>query len=89
MGKNKEEKKLEKQDKKRLKAELKLDKKRLKTQPPSSSVGQEFAVSQEPPKVKGQGEPVPWYRDPAWVRAIIGIATLIVAIIALFVGFYW
>ena len=60
-----------KREKKRLKAQVKTEKARLKSDGPQ-------APSPEPEKS-------PWYKDPHWVRAIIAIATLIVMVVTLIV----
>lgn len=81
MGTNndKSKKKLEKIEKKRIKAHYKLEKKRLE-------VGSEASQPEVPPV--SQPKAVPWYKDPAWLRAIVGIASLIVAIISLFLIYF-
>ncbi len=93
MGKDKD-----KLEKKRIKAEAKAQKKRLKagkepvlaeteaprTQPPTTKT----IVPTEPSEQKERVEKVPWYKNPDWIRAIIGIASLIVAIIILMLNIY-
>ena len=96
MGKNQNSKELAKLEKKRLKAQIKQEKKRLKTKEEVSE--QEGPLNKQarpgPSEVlqpKKQSEPVikvPWYKNPDWVRAIAAIASLIVAIIAIFIGLF-
>ena len=59
-------------EKKRLKAQVKVDKARAKSAmlPPESS------------PVSGK---VPWHKDPNWVRAIIAIASFVVMVITLII----
>ena len=57
-------------DKKRMKAQLKAEKAKAKAGFDSKSQGPHENIK-------------PWYKDPNWIRAVIAIATLVVAIIAL------
>jgi hypothetical protein len=100
MGSKPEKDKVDKQDKKRLKAEYKLEKKRLKAQQnlatvPGSTSRTEFSkehagslTAREPGRIQQPLEKVPWYKDSGWIRALVGIASLIVAIIAILISLY-
>lgn len=68
--------------KKRLKAEYKIEKKILKTV-------EEKDTTSEPtqPIVQTSGQ-IPLYKDSGWLRAIIGLASLIVTIIAILITLY-
>jgi hypothetical protein len=80
----------DKAEKKRLKAQYKLEKKGLRAQTQS--------VREQPIEPKGEPEhsikttspmeKIPWYKNPDWIRAIAAIASLIVAMIAIFIGIY-
>jgi hypothetical protein len=76
---------LEKAEKKRLKAQVKLEKKRNNqderlVSKKTSSAG----VSSGTQKIETKPKTVPWYKNPDWVRAIVAIVTLIIALIALY-----
>ena len=100
MGSRPEKDKVDKQDKKRLKAEYKLEKKKLKAQQsramvPGSTPRTEFSREQagsltarEPGRIQQPSEKVPWFKDSGWIRALVGIASLIVAIIAILISLY-
>ena len=60
----------DKVEKKRLKAQVKAEKARIK-------------AGDDPASPSQQAHPNPWYKDPNWVRVIIALATLIVTILAL------
>lgn len=92
MGKDKN-----KAEKKRLKAQIKHDKKRAKMAARAATGIQEAKATPEERQKMGDGdehprelekETRPWYKNPEWVRAIAAIASLIVAIIAIFLSFY-
>ena len=76
----------DKLEKKRMKAQYKLEKKHAKHQP---------VIPQEDPDVPKQNSSQteqkvrPWYKDPGWLRAVVGILSLIVAIIAIVLSFYF
>ena len=88
-----EEKELAKAEKKRQKALVKMAKKEKDLEPsddlkendvPSGEVGT-ASTEEVPPK-----EPVvlvvpkgPWYKNPEWVRAIIAMASLVIAMLTL------
>ena len=80
--------KADKAEKKRLKAQYKLDKKRAKLDAGSGREGGDSARdrsdSSEPEQKVEIADKMPWYKDPAWVRAIATIASLVVAIIVAF-----
>jgi len=97
---SKEEAKLEK---KRLKTEMKLEKKRAKeddggrtpatenepgapASPPSKQQNKTSAPAPAPSPPPP--EKIPWYKNPEWIRAIAGIASLIVAVIAILLKVY-
>jgi hypothetical protein len=80
--------KLDKQEKKRLKAQYKLEKKRVKAPEKFEPERLPGALERGEYKVPQRADKIPWYKDPAWLRAIAAIATLIVAIIALIVSLY-
>ena len=104
MGKDKVREKLEK---KRLKAQMKLEKKRRKGKDkdvlmpepepaPKPTPVEPVPVESEPkpgyePKAESKQRPtqtseipsMPWYKNPEWVRAIVAIASLIVALTVL------
>ena len=95
MGSNKD-----KLEKKRLKAQIKLEKKRakqdgqvqaaaaVKKQTKTDLAGKKVeAASGNVETVPAAGAQVPWYKNPDWLRAIAGIASLIVAIIAIIITF--
>lgn len=92
MSSAKVKKNLDKEEKKRLKAQYKLDKKRLKVQehlPPKNA--ERIHTGYTSWGTSAAQEPVleiPWYKNPVWLRAVAAIATLIVAIIALISSFY-
>ena len=66
-----------KMEKKRLKAQVKAEKARLKAgSPPSNELSAQSISSSQPEKD-------PWYKDPHWVKAIVGLATLVIMIITL------
>jgi len=100
MGSKQEKDKLDKQEKKRLKAEYKVEKKRLKAQQnlargSGSTPHTDFSKEQEgslttqaPGRIQQPSEKVPWYNDPGWIRALVGIASLVVAIIAILISLY-
>lgn len=100
MDSKQEKEKVDKQDKKRLKAEYKLEKKRLKAQQSLAtdsgstprtgfSKKQEGSLTtREPGRIQHPSEKVLWYKDPGWIRALVGIASLIVAIIAILISLY-
>jgi hypothetical protein len=93
MGGDKATKAQEKLEKKRIKAQYKLDKEKLKEQ----SVGEPDRAhpqygkprAREPLQQESttpQVKEVPWYKNPAWLRAIAAIASLIVMIIAVVIS---
>jgi hypothetical protein len=92
MGSDKAEKKRLKLEKKRLKAQAKLEKARIeaaadKSEPlPSETVPPQQVIIQAP--AQKPAEKVPWYKDPEWVRALVGFASLIVALVAIVLTFY-
>jgi hypothetical protein len=95
MSDDKAKKEQEKLEKKRAKAQLKLEKKQGKQQPPLSKSPESKEQIREPDSRIGSdarsSEPTekikePWYKNPDWIRAIIGIASLIVAIVTLYVA---
>ena len=78
MGSNKEEKK-------RLKAQAKLEKKKVKTRKTLLELG----VSEQSESLTDEEPKVPWYKNPDWIRAIVGIASVIVALIAIIITLYY
>jgi hypothetical protein len=88
-------------EKKRLKTEAKLEKKRMKALEKASKIDEQPALADAPKsieKTKGvdiktknelgnevSEKKVSWYKDPDWIRAIVGIASLIVAVIAIMI----
>ncbi len=65
-------------EKKRLKAQVKAEKARLKaSSPPSNELSPQSISSSQ------LVEKIPWYKDPHWIRAIIGLATLVIMVITL------
>ena len=86
MGSEKDEKDMTKLEKKRLKAQYKAEKARVKagqvTEMPDE--GQVTPYQEQnvqaivPPR-----EPSRWYKDPNWIRAIVAIATLIILVLTL------
>ena len=63
--------------------EAKLEKKRLKAQVKAEKARTKAGIQAEP---SPKPEKIPWYKDPHWIRAIIGIATLVVMVITLIVA---
>ena len=108
MGSDKEKTDWNKSEKKRLKAQYKLDKKRVNAQEKSdarraakteSKSKHDYKDSSAKPHDYRPGksrsvkshkslEKLPWYKDPAWIRALVAVLSLIVAIIALFIMLY-
>jgi hypothetical protein len=100
----KKQDKMAKLEKKRIKAQIKLEKKRRKelNEPEvqkeergmavDEGLDARTAVSQSNRKDSisntNEVESVPWYKNPDWIRAIAGIASLIVAIIAILITLY-
>ena len=94
----------DKLEKKRLKAQIKLEKKRAKhaDEQDDEQVQTKTAAKQQTKtedigtkveSVGGGAAPsvntnLPWYKNPDWLRAIAGIASLVVATIALILAFY-
>ena len=68
-----------KYEKKRLKAQLKYEKKYGRTSKNTTNV---VDTQQQNSNMQ------PWYKNPDWIRAIIGTASLIVAIIAVTITLY-
>jgi hypothetical protein len=68
----------------------KLEKKRLKAQVKSEK--KSGPAGEKPPSQFRNGPPSspekPWYKDPSWVRTIVAIVSLIVMIITLFITLY-
>ena len=60
--------------------EAKLEKKRLKAQVKAEKARIKSGLPPDPVPVS---ERIPWYRDPNWVRAIVAIVSLFVMIITL------
>ena len=98
-GKNKEDK-LDKSEKKRLKAQHKFEKKQaklgqparngrestnelLESQPPQPRSATKTKVEDSTVVQNNNKSALPWYKDPNWLKAIAGIASLVVMIIAL------
>lgn len=85
----------DKEEKKQLKAQAKLEKKKFKAQ--KTSLDSEPKVSKKNERVtrietqqKSEKEKkVPWYKNPDWLRAIAGIASVIVAVIAIIISLYY
>jgi len=82
-----EEKDKAKAEKKRLKTEYKAEKARLKagggpgkTKDASSPPREPIVQVVVPPQ-----EPVRWYKNPNWIRAIVATVTLVVMVITLIV----
>ncbi len=80
----------EKEAKKKAKAELKMKKKGLNTDAPLPdselpTVVARPASFEEPPTIVTRDLPPdkPWYKDPNWIRAIVGILALGVAVVGL------
>ena len=65
------------------KYQYKLEKKRLKAEKKRAKAEQAQG-KEEPQTPVVQAETLPWYKDSAWIRTIIGIASLIVALVALY-----
>ncbi len=80
----------DKAEKKRLKAQYKLEKKHLKaqTQPVREQPIEPRGETVQSNKTTGTMEKIRWYKNPDWIRAIAAIASLIVAMIAIIVGIY-
>jgi hypothetical protein len=96
--------KMDKLEKKRIKAQIKLEKKRAKElkdakvgvkdqdlhEEEKNDVKPDISRSKKKSSLSKTTEAVhvPWYKDPDWLRAVIGIASLIVAIIAVLITLY-
>ena len=65
-------------EKKRLKAQVKAEKARAKSNLPLSD-----ELSSQPISPSKPVEKIPWYKDPHWIKAIVGLATLVIMIITL------
>lgn len=92
MGSDKDKQK-EKLEKKRLKQQYKLEKKRQNIRPESTAgttskkhMESTAKSKTEAIQTKTEVAKVPWYKNPDWIRALVGIITLIVAIIAIIIG---
>lgn len=83
-------------EKKRLKAQVKAEKARAKAEQPKEALSEPEKVTPraeplpgdkpeaEPPQeLISKQEKEPWYKDPHWIKAIAGLATLVVMIITL------
>ena len=82
---------MDKVEKKRLKAQIKLAKKRTKSQElqePQINLALKPKSVPDSKAYSGHLEKVPWYKDPSWIRALAAVLSLVVAIIALFVMVY-
>ena len=77
-----------KTEKKRLKAEHKTRKKQAKAE--GSEPAHEKTIERPPAKatVRDQVKEKSWYKDPDWIRAVVAIASLIVAVIAIVLSFF-
>ena len=93
----------DKQEKKRLKSQIKLEKKQMKREREATAeeIKPVEPVAKDGAHVKpGAGrkvsrnlidkekEQLPWYKSPEWLRAIAAIASLIVAVITLTILIY-
>jgi hypothetical protein len=77
----------DKEEKKRLKAQAKLEKKKLKAQNPRTEP--EPGVFEKSESIPDEKPKVPWYKNPDWIRAIAGIASVIVGLIAIILTLYY
>lgn len=77
------EKEKYKLEKKRIKADLKLQKNRLKAGEKTGDFNNnEFQQSSSTQSISQQKD-TPWYKNPAWIRAIAAIITLTIMIIGM------
>ena len=86
-------------EKKRLKAQVKAEKARAKSgllpgdkmeaEQPQESISEPEKASPEasqPQEPFYKSEKEPWYKDPHWIKAIGGLATLVVMVITLIIA---
>ena len=77
----------DKEEKKRLKAQAKFEKKKYKAQ--QTKAEPEPGVSKKSERITDEKPKVPWYKNPDWIRAIAGIASVIVALVAIIIALYY
>ena len=75
--------------------QLKLEKKQQKasikatTESPGGTERTASEAPKEPIAGSKSGTRVPWYKNPEWVRAIVGIVSVIIAVIAIIISLYY
>ena len=79
----------DKEEKKRLKTQAKLGKKKAKAQKTKPEAQPEPGVSEKNDRSTVEKPKVPWYKNPDWIRAIAGIASVMVALIAIIITLYY
>lgn len=87
MGSERDDKEKAKAEKKRLKAQLKAEKARLKAGESSDKPKETEPAPAQQPQIIITMPSEPWWKDPRWISAIIGIISLSLALIAYFTDY--